>query len=285
MYALRIVPYSLMILGMLTMYKPSSLVPVKDDHAKKAVIFDLNGVLVRTSMMRAANYLGKGKVGAYFILEGKTMHSLKELLYTVLNKYPLTNTLQLCDPYGDVLPSVFCDVFKGHCTETECYEGVKKTVIDHKECFTSEREYALCLKIVDILFNPETLISLQKTIKTTLQVLKECRKKGHEVFIISNYGKESFELLQAKLPEIFEHVDPANIIISAHVQAVKPEKDMYDILHQRLIAQGIVPHQKNCFFVDDQYENIVGAQGHNLQGIHFKNGRDLRKSLKEYKVL
>lgn len=253
--------------------------------SKKAVIFDLNGVLVRTSLKRAVDYLGKGKVGAYFLLDGKTPHSLKELLYTVLNEYSLAQTIQLCDPYGQVMPAVFCDIFKGQCTETECYDGVKKTILENKHRFANEREYMLCERVTDILFNPEILISLQKTKKMTLQILKECHQKGHEIFIISNYGKESFALLQQQLPEIFEHVPVENIIISAHVQAVKPHKDIYEVLHARLHAKGIVPSLDSCFVVDDQEENITVLEAHNLRGIHFKNARELRRVLKEHKVL
>lgn len=255
------------------------------DENKKAVIFDLNGVLVTTSMMKAAKYLGRMKVGAYFLLEGKTPHSLKELLYTVLNEYPLSNSLQLCDPYGDILPAVFCDVFKGKCTETECYVDVKNIITANRNRFSSNREYTLCLKIVDILFNPTVLASMQKVKKTTLKLLRECLKKGHEVFIISNYGKESFELLQKALPELFEGIPTENIIISAHVQAVKPHKDMYEILHDRLKVKGINPSSQSCFVVDDQEENIDGVENHSMRGILFKNARDLRRLLKFYNVL
>ena len=252
---------------------------------KKAIIFDLNGVLIRTSIMQAARHLGRAKIGAYFLLEGKTPHSLKELLYAVLNEYPLTNSLQLCDPYGDTLPAVFCDVFKGQCLETECYDDVKNVIIANRTRFSSEREYALCLKVVDILFNPVILASMQKIKKMTLHILKECREKGHEIFIVSNYGKESFELLRDSLPELFDHVSPENIIISAHVQAVKPHKDIYEILHDRLAAKGIVPSPDTCFFVDDQQENIDGVNNHNIQGILFTNAKELRKKLRSYNVL
>ena len=277
--------YSFLSSGVFIMKEDTVKVLSTNTENKKAVIFDLNGVLVSTSMMQAARYLGRVKVGAYFLLEGKTPHSLKELLYTVLNEYPLSNSLQLCDPYGDILPAVFCDVFKGQCTETECYKDVKNIIVASKSRFSSDREYALCLKVVDILFNPQVLASMQKIKKMTLQILKECRKKGHEIFIISNYGKESFELLKSNLPELFEEIDPANIIISAYVQAVKPHKDIYEILHDRLRAKGIVPSKNTCFVVDDQEENIDGVNSHNMHGILFKNARDLRTTFKKYKVL
>ena len=277
--------YSFLSSGMFVMKDAITLSSGENMQSKKALIFDLNGVLLSTSIMQAAAYLGRAKVGAYFLLEGKTPHSLKDLLYTVLNEYPLNNTLQLCDPYGDVLPAIFCDVFKGQCTETECYESVKDIMKANRARFSSDREYALCLKIVDIVFNPEILASMQKIKKMTLQILKDCRKKGHEVFIISNYGKESFDLIQRKLPELFDNIDPENIIISAHVQAVKPHKDIYEILHNRLEAKGIVVSSETCFVIDDQVENIDGANNHNMQGILFKNARDLRSILKVHKLL
>ena len=276
---------SLLNAGVFYMEDIVPLVSAQTSETKKAVIFDLNGVLVTTSIMQAARHLGTAKVGAYFLLEGKTPHSLKELLYSVLDEYPLSDGLQLCDPYGDTLPAVFCDVFKGKCSETECHDDVKNIIVANRSRFSSEREYTLCLKIVDLLFNPQVLASIQKIKKMTVQILKECRKKGHEVFIVSNYGKESFELLRNNLPELFDHVSPENIIISAHVQAVKPHADIYTILHDRLAAKGIIPSPETCFFIDDQQENVDGVNNHNMRGILFTNARDLKKTLQTYNVL
>lgn len=257
----------------------------KLQREKKALIFDLNGVLVETSLMRAIKFLGRRNVGAYLLVDGKTPSSLKNLLYSVLHNESSTKDVVLCDPYGDKLPLIFEHVFKGTYPESALYSEAYNYVHNHKDNFINEREYELCCKVVEILFNPVQLISLQQAKTNTLKVLTECKKLGHELFIASNYGKESFDLLYKALPEVFESVPWEHIFISAYVDAMKPEAHMYNLLHAKIQEKGIISSALNTYFVDDQLENIQGAIANNMQGIHFTGSTVLRKMLKEYTVL
>ncbi len=257
--------------------------------SRKAVIFDLGNVLIKTSRKKALQYLGKMNLLNYWLVDNKNSHALRTTFYDFLDDKVQTThqKIDILDPYGKSLPQVFCKLLKGHHNESECHDTIKKLITLHADTFSSAREQELCLKLAAIFFEPTHHVALQETIKEGVTLLHTCHAQGHELFILSNYGEESFALLKEKFPLIFELIPENNLIISAHVKTAKPEKEMYQILLERLKFAGIFPHHTTCFFIDDQEENIDAAQKHAITALH-KKGNDLRsvkKKLKEYTVL
>lgn len=245
-------------------------------YVKKAVLFDLNGVLIESDMRAAAYFLGLPAIATYFFSHFKTPKHLKKDIYNVLHYDVNDQKSSLIDPYKDVLPLIFEHIFKGIHTETEMHSYVTQVLKKHRHHFKSDREHVLAHKMVDIFFHPPTLVSLQRVKKEILDMLKECKKEGHEVFIVSNYGKESFELLKVNFPEIFDYVASDNIIISAYVNAVKPQTDMWNVVSQKVAAAGIEVSPLTTVLIDDQLENVQAACVHNMhaiQCIHLKTVR------------
>lgn len=266
------------------LFSQTHIVPFHNE--KKAIIFDIGGVLVETNHKKAVKRLGVRTVSSYYFFDWKTPHNLRPTLYSLLHKTAEEKTAPILDPYGDPLPYLFYQVLKGDLPESECYETVRETILNNSSHFCSKREHELCLKLAEIMFDSKTLVSLQQPVKDGVALLKECHEAGHEIFIFSNYGKEAFENLKEAFPDIFKDIPQNNIVVSAHVKSTKPEQNMYHTLIDRLKNAGITPHPSTCFFIDDQKHNVDGIESFNIYGIlKNKNFKSVRKTLSSHGII
>lgn len=89
--------------------------------------------------------------------------------------------------------------------------------------------------------------------------------RGIRLGILSNTISPNFETVEESgLLSLFT---PSLILVSYHIHACKPEKQVYDILKQRLSAFDIDP--KNCLLVDNRQANIVAARRYGFQTFQF----------------
>ena len=99
------------------------------------------------------------------------------------------------------------------------------------------------------------------------------KKAGKKVYILSNYGRRSFEE-NSKTYSFMGDVDGK--VISYELQMVKPEPGIY----QELAAKyGFSP--ENAVFIDDRQVNIDGAIAQGYQGIWFESYETARRKLEE----
>ena len=84
-------------------------------------------------------------------------------------------------------------MLKGIRTESDCHEVAVKLINDSKHLFCSSREHALCLKSAQIVFDADILTTILEPSREGLDILQECHAAGHEIFILSNFGKEKFQ--------------------------------------------------------------------------------------------
>lgn len=103
--------------------------------------------------------------------------------------------------------------------------------------------------------------------------IKELKDRGYRVYLLSNYGKTSFEAAREKKKLSFlPLVDGA--VISYEVQIVKPEAGIYKALLEKY---GLAAEE--CVFLDDKPENIEAAVGLGFHGIVVESGGQARKAL------
>lgn len=264
--------------------KPEFSVPLQE---RKIVIFDLGNVLIRTNHYKALRYLGIKDTLFYRFFHWRSFQALQSTVCTLLDTYtlPIDHT-PLCDSYGRQLPHLFSDTLKGVCTESQARPLAYQALKNSENCFYNKREERLCKKTIELMFNPELLITTQELMKDGFLLLKECLAAHHEVFICSNMSEEMFELIKNKFPELFSLIPEENIIISAHVKAVKPEQAFYTIVCKRLIKKGLKPTKETCFFIDDQLENIEALNNQPIQGIHKKSSfKNIKKFFKKQGLL
>ena len=62
-------------------------------------------------------------------------------------------------------------------------------------------------------------------------LVPELKKMGKKLYIISNYGAETFAATQANFPDLFSQFD--GMVISAHEKLLKPDARIYNLLLER----------------------------------------------------
>jgi len=242
------------------------------NDGKKVVIFDLGDVLIRTSKSIAFDHIGLKKISLYLLFDHRTPESTPAILYDLLNKVRgqrINNTI--CDPYGNVLPDIFCEALTGKRPEHECLAEVLRIIEQNKRHFCSKREQKIACVLAHFMFDAQTLCNLQVLNNDALNLLRDCVNRGHHVFIFSNFSPRAFDLVKNKFPEIFALVPADNIIVSGYIGHAKPHATAYQLLIERLSSLGITPHHRSIFFLDDQQENVAAAVAHGITGIVYKH--------------
>jgi putative hydrolase of the HAD superfamily len=97
-----------------------------------------------------------------------------------------------------------------------------------------------------------------------LELMRELRRRGYRLAILTNNVREWEEMWRAKLPidEIFEFV-----VDSAWVGMRKPEPGIYQLTLKRL--GSVDPGE--CLFVDDNELNVQAARELGMQAVHFQS--------------
>ena len=119
----------------------------------------------------------------------------------------------------------------------------------------------------------EKLPDISRVMPFTEEWLKVLKTRGFSLYILSNYGKRSFEINSPKYG--FLSLTDGQLI-SYEVQLLKPEPEIYECLCTRF---GIRP--KESIFVDDRPVNVEAAEKLGFRGIVFRNYRQARDRLEE----
>jgi len=233
-----------------------------------SIILDLQGVLVDNDTTKAMNELGVTNLSYFAFSHRINPLSIKEVLlkktYEIFNKIQKEGNLaNACDPYGNKMPGIMCDWQKGFKTNEELLTYVNTAIIKNPAWFSSSIEKKLVRCIINKMFIAQHLISTVRLIPEGLAFVRECKKAGHRLFVLSNWDKESLDLLLEKFPELFELFD--EILISGEVQCMKPEKESYASFVKRKHAYNEV-----LILIDDQRENVETACQQGLCGIWCK---------------
>lgn len=193
--------------------------------------------------------------------------------------FDLGNVLILFDPSGYVNKSVspekrekFLDVvfksteWKNLDLGTLSYDNAKKIFKDKlKDCDNE----------VDLLFS-DNLHSLLKPIVKNTELLKSL-KKNYNLYILSNFHKESFETVSSN-HEFFEYFDGG--IVSAYYQCLKPDEKIYKLLIDKY---DLKPEE--TLFIDDMAENVEAAEKIGINTIHLKDHNMLSDELRNKNII
>lgn len=102
----------------------------------------------------------------------------------------------------------------------------------------------------------------QMSLLPPAHLIPELKKMGKKLYIISNYGPETFAATQAQFPELFSQFD--GMVISAHEKLIKPDLRIYQLLCERY---NLKPEE--CVFIDDLAANAQGAIDAGFKAIHY----------------
>lgn len=243
------------------------------------VIFDLGGVCIQTSKAQGFKKLIGSLLKAPSRIIGARNFMLS-FLHSIMDYEP--GMITPCDDEGKPMPRIMHAYMTGELSSQEI-----RTLIRQKLTCDTKRGYAekqLLLTMTDIPFVPENLIDTQILHPNAHDLVRACKKRGHNVYVLSNWDNESFNLLQQKYPEFFAEFD--GIVISGNVGLAKPNPAIYEYI---IIKYNLDPNM--CVFLDDQIANIEAAQKYGMTGIRvtqtkflFSSSIDLKNARKKLRT-
>ena len=102
------------------------------------------------------------------------------------------------------------------------------------------------------------------------------KSKGYPVFLLSNTNELHFSYIMERYP-IVHSLD--EWILSYEVGAKKPKQKIYDAIFEKTDAV-----RNEVLYVDDIPAYVEAAKTYGIQGLHFKNAKDLWELLKENSI-
>ena len=223
----------------------------------KNIIFDLDGVLLRTKSHKGLTHLGIYNILRYIIRN--QAFPTKAAAFKILAQIPSLNTTQTYYQ-GTALPPILVDWQKGLLTNQELLKISHDFLDQHFQQKKIRRaEYILVKSLCSLMFTPERLVETRAKMPKAAHLLTKISAYAQEhniqLYILSNWDKQSFPLVQKKFPAIIEHFKPENIMISGTVGLVKPSPEIFEHFLKTYNLKA-----EECLFIDDEAANIKGAQ-------------------------
>lgn len=221
--------------------------------AKKAVIFDLGGVIFHTDYLGALKHMGFWNSAAYF-LTGHSHSAFKQKLFSVLNNIPCPMTPATNATYqGEPFPSLMTAWQRGILSSSEIMKLLQPLLQERNENIADSREWTMMAKAFELMFDAQCLAKVTKPVTRAVNLVRFCKKRGYSVYVLSNMDKETMQELQKTYPDIFKLFD--GVVYSAGIGHLKPEPPIY---HYLLSTYHLNP--QDCIFIDDQKENVLCAR-------------------------
>jgi len=114
-------------------------------------------------------------------------------------------------------------------------------------------------------------------IKGTPEVLYELKSLGFALYGLTNWSGETFPKVKHRFPFLSEF---DGIVVSGDEKLLKPDPTIFKLLVDRY---NIVPAES--LYIDDNPVNTDAAKRLGFEAIRFESAEQLRKSLKEQRVL
>lgn len=245
------------------------------------IIFDLGGVLLDTSYLGMVRHIGIKQILCYTLFEQKNP---KNLLFKILGhlekQFNIPKNIvaiQACDQNGNNLPQIFVEWQKGTISSSEILQATEKMLLEEPHLFSSAIECETARAIMQSIFNPDIFVQEQKIIRGSLKLVKKCIKKGHKVYVLSNWDPESFSIIRKKYHMLFDCFN--GIVVSGNVGMVKPDPEIFQYLLEKY---NLNPQE--CVFIDDQSENVAAARNAGICAIRCTrkwNGKPNIKRIKK----
>lgn len=219
------------------------------------IIFDLNGVLAKTS--GAEKIIGKGKLVGYALANLFSIASIKEKiqdkLMDFLDSIEPRNPREINaeDDKGNPLPQILCDLMKGTRSSAELLQLVEAKA----EELPHTRESSIITSIARMMFTPEKALCIQTWVPEALEFVQQLKERGCKVYILSNLGSEIYEAMKQTEPHASTLALFDGVYISGDHGKLKPDPAIFKDF---LKAFDINPAQ--AFFIDDQECNVVKAK-------------------------
>lgn len=115
----------------------------------------------------------------------------------------------------------------------------------------------------------------QKRNEETISMVKELKRQGFELAVLSNIGQRIYDALAPQHPDLFPLFDHIVIATPETGYVSKPNPKVYKRLH------AIIQTNKRIVLVDDKEKNICGGLPFGIVGIIYKKPEQLKKQFKK----
>ena len=103
-------------------------------------------------------------------------------------------------------------------------------------------------------------ISRQETIAPTATLIKDLKRAGYRLFVLSNMSRDFIDFLRQQ--EVYAYFE--GDVVSCEVGVVKPTPQIYDILLEKFSLDA-----EETIFIDDRRENVDAAAAKGISVFHF----------------
>lgn len=190
---------------------------------------------------------------------------------------------------GNVLASFrWKELFKDLGFTGEVFEHIAAATVQHptmwnefdRSLMSDEEIIARCIERapeygqeIHLLFSKTEL--LVEEYSYSYDWIKGLQERGYKVYLLSNYGKTSFEAAREHGRLSFLPLVDGGVI-SYEVKIVKPEPGIYQALLEKYDLKA-----EECVFLDDRADNIEAAKKLGFHGIVVESYEQARKELKD----
>lgn len=115
--------------------------------------------------------------------------------------------------------------------------------------------------------------SLTGAISGSVSVLERLHARGIPLYAITNWAADTFAKTRQDYPFLKVFRD---IVISGEEKCVKPDPEIYQILLRRNNLKS-----EACVFIDDNMDNVRGAQRVGMHAVHFTSPEALETDLEK----
>lgn len=240
-------------------------------HTFPAKIFiDLGDVVIKTSKSKSLMSMFSDTMR--FIFSGFSPFNLREEFENFL-----------IDNYGkdpvSGLPLVYRWWHEGKLANEDL---VNDFIIKIEKSNLPSAKKQLYKKIAE-LYGKEKLIELTKISQKAVKTIKQLQENGHDIFIVSNWDKDSFMDLYNKFKDFFGSINPNNLIISGQIGFIKPDKEIFDYIKNKFKLTET--ELSECWFIDDRSENIKSAAKEGFNTIKHDSWHKTKNILKQNKLI
>ena len=219
------------------------------------IIFDLDGVLLKTDRNIASKAIGRHLFISYLLSFNNPL-KLQDMFFDYLESLrPRAFNTPKTAYKNRLLPQIMCDWLSGKCSSDYLRELVQKN-IEGNPFFTKRIEGKLLHAFANFMFTPQNFVSAVVPIKKGVALAKRCAKERdaygnnkHRLILLSNWDRQSFSLMlhDPKFSGIFSLFD--DIIISGNVGKIKPDIGIFLDL---FCKWDINPDHDLCILIDNQ---------------------------------
>ncbi len=251
----------------------------------KVIIWDLGDTLLKADHLALAGQIGIGNLLMQTLVDWKNPMQIGDQIFDILNIIEQNNTRQFVPKYKDKqLPESICKWLEGRKSGVQIYKDIKNFIAKNPDdkIFSSSRNKKVVKNSAKAIFTPRKLAKNMKPIKSAVRLLEKCVKNNHKIILFSNFDTHTFSHIKKlkRNRRIFKNIRPENIMISGNTGLLKPDPKAFQLLIDKYKLDP-----KECYFVDDQINNVETARKLGMNGIVFESSRKLSRDLKACNII